>query len=161
MKSYHSLSKTLAFHAATSNVSLGNAGERLAIALFKDNGYKAKKQQSLYAGDIEVFDPKTGCIFRIEVKTARESVSRPKTWQFCLNKKGFTSSAYSHYCLFFAVQRGKVSAYLVPEKFIGSRKSFTLTNPDTYAGMLKKFDVSSGVFTLENQDLIAWMAMDA
>jgi len=151
MKTFLTLSKTIAFHAATSNVELGNAGERLAIALFSDNGYRAYKQKSRYMGDIAVICPKTGEINKVEVKIAKESLYRPNAWNFCLNKQGFTSSSYSDFCLFFVVMRGGVGAYLVPERFIGNRKSFTITNPKTYKGMLKKFEIEPNKVSFDLQ----------
>lgn len=149
MKSYHSLSATIAFHAATSSVDLGNAGERLAIALFKDNGFLAEKESEKFKGDIRVVSPTTGEVIKVEVKTARKAENGRERWQFCLNRDGMTSCLYSDFCLLFAVLRGGVAAYLVPKQALGKLKVIEISNPKKYKGKLAKFKIDHASLSFE------------
>lgn len=143
MKTYETLSKTIAFHAATSSVELGNAGERLAIALFRDFGFLAEKITERYSGDVRVIDPETGEILRIEVKIARQSKCKREKWQFCLNKQGFTSCSYSDFCLLIAVFRGGTCCYLVPSSELSELKNIEISNPMKYRGKIAKYRVNT------------------
>lgn len=141
MKTFETLSKTVAFHAATSSVDLGNAGERLAIALFRDSGFLAEKENERFKGDIRVISPETGEITKVEVKIARQS-EKSGTYQFCLNKRGFTSCSYSEFCLLMAVFRGGVACYLIPCVEIEKKQKVTITShPNKYRGWMRKYQL--------------------
>lgn len=141
MKTFDTLSKTIAFHAATSNFDLGSAGERLAIAMFRDQGFLAKKTSERYSGDLKITNPNTGENFYIEVKTARSSKAIKPTWQFCMNKDKNTHCHYSDYCLLFAVMRGKVVAYMAKSECFSGVQKVTIYNPTTYRGKFCKFKI--------------------
>lgn len=146
--SYHSVSRSksrsslaaslLAFNSKTTNTDIGSAGERLAIAMFEEAGYQARKPK--YHGvDLEVRDHKTGEFFTVEVKTANRSESR-KSWQFCLNKPKNTCACNSAYILLILIAEKTVFTYLLPSDFLADTKQFTISShPEKYKGKIAPF----------------------
>lgn len=128
----------LAFNSKTTNTDIGKAGERLAISMFEEAGYKARKPK--YHGvDLEVRDPKSGEFFTVEVKTANRTECR-KSWQFCLNKRGNTCSCNSAYILLILIAEKTVFTYLLPSDFLADTKQFTISShPEKYKGKIAPF----------------------
>lgn len=118
---------------------LGNAGEKLAIAMLQDAGFKAYKP-SYHGVDIVAVDRHTGEVFYIEVKTAKQSEKRLKSWQFCLNKPKNTSLSHSDYVLLICVEEKTVFTYLIPTGFLAGTKQFTISShPEKYRGKIAPF----------------------
>jgi uncharacterized C2H2 Zn-finger protein len=118
---------------------LGHAGEKLAIAMLQDAGFKAYKTGERNEGDIHAKCPKTGQLFRVEVKTASRSEAR-KNWQFCLNKPMHTSTSHSDYILLICVAEKDVFTYLIPSSFLAGISQFCITShPTKYKGKAAPF----------------------
>lgn len=133
------LAASLCFHTKTTNFDLGNAGERLAIAMLQEAGFIAKKILNEKQGDIVATCPKTGEIFHIEVKTATKSQDSNR-WQFCLKRAKKTDNRHADYILFLAIDKNDVFSYLVPSEFFEEQKQFTITShPVNYRGKIAAF----------------------
>ena len=118
---------------------VGSAGEKLAIAMLEDAGFKAYKP-SHHGVDIVAVDRHTGEVFYIEVKTATQSEKRLKSWQFCLNKPKHASLSNSDYVLLILVTDSQVFTYLLPSKFLGPTKQLTISShPEKYRGKVAPF----------------------
>lgn len=118
---------------------IGNAGEKLAIAMLQDAGFKAYKPEGKHAGDIHAVDRHTGEIFTIEVKTSSYSETSKK-WQFCLNKGKHTSISHSAYVLLICVSKTGLFTYLIPSDFLAGMKQLSITSrPESYRGKIAAF----------------------
>jgi Holliday junction resolvase-like predicted endonuclease len=123
---------------------LGSAGEKLAVAMFQDAGYQAKRLGYAGGSDLRVTD-KHGENFYVEVKTATRSECR-KSWQFCLNKAERTSISHSAYILLILIAEKTHFTYLIPSEFLGSTKQFTISShPEKYRGKVAPFRVRSSL----------------
>lgn len=147
--SYHSVSRSksrshliaalLAFNAETSNVNVGDAGEKLAISLLQDAGYKAFKPSEKRAGDIHAICRATGELHKVEVKTSTYSPVH-KRWQFCLKKHHKTDCQHSDFVLFILIAKSRVYTFLVPSAFLGSISQFAIASrPEAYKGRIAPF----------------------
>lgn len=136
------LSDFLRFNAKQSkHYDLGSAGEKLAIAMLQDAGFKAYKTGERNEGDIHAKCPKTGQLFRVEVKTASRSEAR-KNWQFCLNKPKHTNTSHSDYILLICVAEKDVFTYLIPSGFLAGISQFCITShPTKYKGKAAPFRI--------------------
>lgn len=122
----------------SSHYDIGSAGEKLALAMFEDAGYMARKPK-YHGTDLEVRDPKTGEFFEVEIKTATRSESR-KSWQFCLNKPKHASLSHSAYVLLILIAEKTVFTYLIPTAFFAGTKQFTISShPTSYRGKAARF----------------------
>jgi len=131
------LAASLCFHQKHTDV--GNAGERLAIAMLQDAGFVAYKTGERYDGDIHAKCPKTGELSRIEVKTSRYS-SASRKWQFCLKKAKHTDCQHSDYVFFILIDKSRVFTYLVPTSFLGNTRSLEIhSHPEKYRGKIAPF----------------------
>jgi hypothetical protein len=133
------LADFLRFNAKQSkHYDVGNAGEKLALAMFEDAGFLARKPK-YHGTDLEIRDPKTGEFFEVEIKTATRSESR-KSWQFCLNKPKHASLSNSAYVLLILIAEKTVFTYLIPSGFFNKTKQFTISShPETYKGKAARF----------------------
>lgn len=133
------LANFLCFNAKQSkHYDIGHFGEKLAIAMFHDAGYHARKP-SYHGCDLAVTDPITGEHFSVEVKTANRTECR-KSWQFCLNKAKNTTLSHSAYILLILIAEKTVFTYLIPSAFFGKTKQFTISShPDKYRGKAAPF----------------------
>jgi len=133
------LSALLAFNAETSNVNVGDAGERLAISLFQEAGYKAYKPQERHAGDVHAVCRQTGELFKVEVKTSTWS-DKFKKWQFCLKKAKKTDCQHSDYILFILIEKSQTFTYLVPSALLVDCRQLSITKrPSLYKGKISAF----------------------
>lgn len=134
------LADFLIFNAKQSkHYDIGKAGEKLAVAMLEDAGFKAYKP-SYHGVDIVAVDRHTGEVFYLEVKTATQSGKRLKSWQFCLNKPKNTSLSHSDYVLLILVTDSQVFTYLLPSKFLGPTKQLTISShPEKYRGKVAPF----------------------
>jgi hypothetical protein len=118
---------------------IGKAGEKLAIAMLQDAGFKAYKP-SYHGVDFVAVDRHTGEVFYIEVKTATQSEKRLKSWQFCLNKPKGTSLSHSDYVLLILIAESGYFTYLIPSGFLAGTKQFTISShPEKYRGKIAPF----------------------
>lgn len=147
------VSSLLAFNAKTGkNYDVGTAGEKLAIAMLEDAGYKAYKP-SHHGIDIRAVNRYTGEIYNVEVKTATRSESR-KNWQFCLNKKRHTELSHSDYLILFCVAESTVFAYLLPSVFLAGISQFVISShPEKYKGKVAAFR-NRGLLSFQEADEI-------
>jgi len=146
--SYHSVTRSksrslagfLAFNAKQSkHYDIGHYGEKLAIAMLEDDGFKAFKPSDIREGDIHAVDRVTGELFKIEVKTSTYSEASRK-WQFCLKKGTKTDCRYSDYVLFILIDKNRVFTYLVPSSFLGDCRQLSITaRPESYRGKIAPF----------------------
>lgn len=133
------LAAMLAFNAKTSNMNVGDAGERLGIALLQDSGYKAIKPAGKHAGDIHAVCRKTGELFKVEVKTSTWSQDH-KRWQFCLKKHRHTDCQHSDFILFILIEKSRAFTYLVPSAFLAGITQFAIrSTPEQYKGRIAPF----------------------
>lgn len=141
-----SLAGFLAFNAKTSkNYDVGYFGEKLAIAMLQDAGFKAFKPSERFAGDVHAVDRHTGEIFKIEVKTSTYSEASKK-WQFCLSKPRKTDVSHSDYVLFILIEKSRVFTYLVPSAFLQGIKQLNISaTPEKYRGKIAPFYNRAGL----------------
>lgn len=129
----------LSFNSETSNMHVGDAGERLAISLLQDAGYKAYKPEASHAGDVHAVCRATGELFKVEVKTSTWS-EKHRRWQFCLKKPRHTDCQHSDYILFILIEKNRVFTYLVPSDFLAGISQFAIrTRPENYHGRIAAF----------------------
>lgn len=129
--------------------ALGAMGEFEAINALKRAGYAAEKQSVKHAGDLRVTDKNTGEIYKVEVKTARKN-KRGK-WQFCLEKRGKTSTMYSDYVILLCISlAGHATQYLIPSSLLEGKKSITICKP--HFGRYDVFRVRNAPIKLGGHD---------
>lgn len=147
------LAEFLIFNAKQSkHYDIGLAGEKLAIAMFQDACYHARKP-TYHGCDLSVVDPNTGEIFGVEVKTATRSECR-NSWQFCLNKPKNTSLSHSAYVLLILIAEKGYFTYLIPSDFFGKTKSFAITShPEKYRGKVAPFRNRGALSFAASQDI--------
>lgn len=135
-----SLAGFLAFNAKQSkHYDVGVFGEKLAIEMFNEAGYKAYKPETYHGVDIHAVCRKTGELFAVEVKTSRFSETAKK-WQFCLNKAKHTSLTHSDYLLLILVAERECFSYLIPSNFVAGMKQLSITKrPESYRGKIAPF----------------------
>jgi len=152
------LAALLAFNAETSNVNVGDAGERLAISLLQEAGYKAFKPSEKHAGDIHAVCRKTGQLHKVEVKTSTWSQTH-KRWQFCLKKHRHTDCQHSDFILFILIEKSRVFTYLVPSAFLAGISQFAIrTRPEIYRGRIAPF-FNRGALSFDSAIDISKMAV--
>lgn len=153
------LADFLAFNSTQSkHYDVGRAGEKLAIALLQDNGFKAYKPEEKFAGDIHAVCRHTGELFKIEVKTSLYSETSRK-WQFCLNKARHTSTSHSEYILLLCVAKNILFTYLIPSAFLAGMKQLSITaRPSNYRGKVAPF-LNRGALSFQAASNVMALAM--
>lgn len=135
-----SLISWLCFNSRQSpHYDVGNFGEKVALALFEDSGFKAWKTKERHCGDLAVTDMQTGFHYSVEVKTSVFSEASKK-WQFCINKEKHTCSSSAAFLLLICIAKNGIFAYLLPCTFIGKMKQLSITaRPESYKGKVAPF----------------------
>jgi hypothetical protein len=153
-----SLISWLCFNARQSpHYDVGHFGEKLAIALFEDAGYKAWKTKERHCGDLAVTDLSTGFHYSVEVKTSAFSEASKK-WQFCINKENHTCSSSAAFLLLICVAKTGVFAYLLPCAFLGKMKQLSIyARPESYRGKIAPFYCRNSLSFENSNEIYALM----
>jgi hypothetical protein len=123
------------------HILTGNFGEDYVYRLLVNSGYIVRRTGKFaFSGDLEVIDPYTGEIFKIEVKTANQSPHTNK-FQFCLRKTGKTDCTYSDYVILVCIDKdGKIYLYVAHcACFNGSQLVSISSHPTVYKGKYAAF----------------------
>lgn len=125
--------------------AVGNAGERLALALLQRSGYKVvTPRQGEQRGDLIAIDRRTGVMWNIEVKTARRG--KAGMYQFCLARhldgRTCTDWEHSHYVILIAaLPTGAGVPFVIPTVDIphGMKHLNFRAHPLKYAGKWARY----------------------
>lgn len=125
------------------HVLTGNFGEDYVYRLLVNSGYIVRKTAKFaFSGDLEVIDPSTGEIFKIEVKTANQNPLNGR-FQFCLRKTGKTDCSYSDFVILVCIDtEGKIYLYCAHcSCFNGSQLVGITSHPTKYKGKYAAFRI--------------------
>lgn len=122
-----------------SRSGIGALGERYVGAALEKQGWQVSYQHCNKQGDLRAWNPETGEIVRIEVKTARRNADG--NWCFNLFKKGKTSVLHADVVILLAVLKsGRPVPFIVPVTAIANRHYIKLSrHPEEYAGQLAQY----------------------
>lgn len=122
------------------HVLTGNFGEDYVYRLLVNSGYIVRRTSNFaFSGDLEVIDPSTGEIFKIEVKTANQS--HKNRFSFCLRKTGKTDCTYSDFVILVCIDtEGKIYLYCAHCSCFGGAQLVTISShPANYKGKYATF----------------------
>lgn len=122
-----------------SRTATGALGEQYVAAALERQGWAVAFQHCNKQGDLKAFNPDTGEIVRIEVKTARRNARGQ--WCFNLFKRGKTSVLHADVVVLLAILKsGRPVPFVLPVAAIGNRHCAVITShPESYAGKLAQY----------------------
>jgi hypothetical protein len=123
------------------HVLTGNFGEDYVYRLLVNSGYIVRRTAKFaFSGDLEVIDPYTGEIFKIEVKTANQHPVK-NYFHFCLRKTGKTDCTYSDFVILVCIDKeGKIYLYCAHcNCFNGAQLVTVSSHPTKYKGKYAAF----------------------
>jgi len=129
--------------------TVGSAGELVAYDLLERAGYEvARIGRGDKRGDLLAIDKDTGEMWRIEVKTSRNT---GRGWRFSLFKAGHTDCRHADVVMLLAVlKNGKCVPFVIPVSAVGNRKTIEFRRePKDYTGQWAAYRQKPHELTLE------------